>query len=105
MHQLARRSEGTQYLPHNGRQSKLRRLRQRTRNLVPSIDQGFRLNVWLQTAPGLAGVDPDYARMYVLSTALCKSEDIGLPFNDVMDTVLDMLEREQTNDIIRELTR
>lgn len=95
---------GQQYLPNpNGKQAKLRRLWQRTRNLVPSVDQDFRLNVWLKTSPGLA--DLGYARMFVLSHALCQSEDTGLPFPDVLDSVLDKLEREQSNEIIQELTR
>jgi hypothetical protein len=98
---------GHSYVPHEGAQAKLRRLRQRTRGLQPSVDQDFRLNVWLKTAPGIANgsVNSDYARMFVLSHALAKSEDTGLPFPDVLDSVLDTLEREQSNAIIQELTR
>lgn len=101
------RGIGQSYVPNdNGRQAKLRRLRQRTRKLRPSVDQDFRLNVWLKTAPGIAGeVDPDFARMMVLSRALCLSEDMGLPFPDVLDTVLDQLEGEQSAAIIQEFTR
>ena len=73
---------GHSFVPHDGKQAKLRRLR---------IADG--------------STDVDYARMFVLSHALCTSEDTGLPFPDVLDTVLDTLEREQTNAIVQELTR
>lgn len=97
---------GHSYVPHDGRAAKLRRLRQRTGKLRPSVDQDFRLNVWLKTAPGIAEeVDRDYARMYVLSFALCQSEDSGLPFPDVLDSVLDKLEGEQSAAILQEFSR
>jgi hypothetical protein len=97
---------GHQYLPNdNGRQAKLRRLIQRTRNLQPTIEQTFRINVWLQTSPEMQapGLDRDRARLIVLHHALCSSEDLGLPFHDTLDALLDKLECEQSTTIIQEL--
>lgn len=96
------RGIGRQYVPNpNGNQAKLRRLIQRTRGLQPTAEQDFRLNVWLQTA--LAD-QRDRARLVVLHHALCLSEDQGLPFHDVLDCVLDRLEREQSDAIVQEFT-
>lgn len=97
---------GHSYVSHEGKSARLRRLRQRTRGLRPSVDQDFRIGVWVKSAPGVVGVvKPEYARMYVLSYALCQSEETGLPFPDVLDSVLDKLEGEQAAAIIQEFTR
>lgn len=98
--------DGQCYVPHEGRAAKLRRLTQRTRHLTLTIEQEFRLNVWLKTAPGIVGVvAPGYARMLVLGYARCQSEDMGLPVADVLDCVLDKLEGEQSAATIREFLR
>lgn len=97
-------SAGKAYVSHQGKAQKLRRLRQCTRGLQLTIEQEFRVNTWLKTAPGVQGVDAEFARMMTLNYALCSAEDLGLPFHDVMDDVLDKLEREASHDIVRALT-
>ena len=94
---------GKQYLPNdNGKSARLRRLRQRTRGLTLSIDQEFRLSVWMKTEPAMLDgrVNTDTARMVIVNSALCQAEDTGLPFSDVMDALLDKLEREQRAGIV-----
>lgn len=91
---------GKQYVSHQGRQQKLRVLRQRTRTLQPTIEQDFRIGVYLKSQPWIDKVVPAIARLYVLHHALCRSEELQLPFGDVLDATLDTLERE-TSDTIR----
>lgn len=90
---------GQSYVPHEGRQAKLRRLRQRTRTLPVSAEQAFRVNVYLKTAPQLQDVKIDEARMIVLNHARCRAEELDLPFSDCLDAVLDKLEREASEGV------
>lgn len=96
------RGIGKSYVPHEGSQAKLRRLKQRTRGLQPTAEQAFRLGVWLKTA---LGSNQDHARLVVLHHALCLSEDHDLPFRDTLDSVLDKLESEQSAAIIQEFLK
>lgn len=84
------------YVPHEGHAAKRRRLRQRTRGLTPTIEQDFRINVWLKSEPHLQrpGVDLAHCRMVLLNMALCHSETTIVSFEDALDVVLDKLERE-----------
>lgn len=91
---------GRCYLPNdNGKQAKLRRLRQQTRKLQPSIEQNFRLNVWLKTALAEGQHDREHARMVVLNTARLYAEETLVTFGEALGVVLDRLEREQSNEI------
>lgn len=92
---------GKCYLSHQGRQQKMRRVIQRTRSLRPTIEQEFRIGVWLRSQPWIDKVDPAYARLSVLHHALCRSEELQLPFGDVLDAQLDTLERETSAALVK----
>lgn len=97
-----------QYLSHQGNQQKVRRVRQRTRHLQPTIEQDFRIGVWLSAQPWIGDVaqgkvDREYARLSVLHHALCLAEDAGAPFGEVLNAVLDSLEREASAAIVTQV--
>lgn len=87
----------------NGSAATRRRLRQRTRHLTFTIEQEFRFNVWFKSERAMMGVDREHARLVVLHTARCKSEDTLVSFGEALDVVLDTLEREQRAGLVQQL--
>lgn len=83
---------GKQWVSHNGRRERFRRMKRMASRAELSIAQTVRLEGWLDRQP--ADVNRAAARAMVINTAAQQAADAGVMFAEALDAVLLALVKE-----------